>query len=209
MQYVFMFLVRRGVVVILMLLLAPIALAQQSGPATGPRTGRTDALQLELRRQAERELIDRALAARPAPRGSSPGLAEFRDDFLRLQVVNNDLLKAAAANPLDLKFIAKSAAEVRKLGQRLKTNLVLPKTGETRLNTNAAVEPLLEQLRPSLLTLDKLIDEFVSSPVFESAKVVDAQLSAKARRSLDEIIVLGGQIKKSSEKLSQTTARSR
>ena len=205
MPHLFIFLVRSGTVVVLAFLLTTLSQAQ-SGSTTPVRTGRPDTLQLELGRQLEREMIDQALARPPAPAKRNPGLrlAEFQADFLSLQVVNKNLLNAVSgADPLDLKFIAKSAAEIRKLSQRLKANLALPKGAETTERSQTEVGPVPEKLRSSLLILDRLIFDFVSNPVFVSAKVVDAELSAKARLALDEIIALSGwvsRVTKSSEK---------
>ena len=205
-KYVMQLLLRLGSVVALAFVLAPLIQAQQSSG----RTGRNDALQLELRRQFEREMIDKALAEAPRDGRRSPRviLAQFKTDFIGLQVVNNDLMKAVSGGAaLDLNFVGKSAAEIRKLARRLKTNLALPETAETPERPKAEAELALEQLRPSLSNLDQLIAEFVSNPVFESAKVIDAQLSAKARRDLDQIIELSGELQKDSGKLKQATAR--
>jgi hypothetical protein len=57
------------------------------------------------------------------------------------------------------------------------------------------------QLKTSLSALGELIYVFVRNPVFKEANVADVQRLAKARRDLDEIIELSGQVKKSSEKL--------
>jgi len=183
--------------------------AQQSSPAS--TAGRPDTLRLEQRRQLERQMIERALAEQSAGARRSPrlALAEFRADFLSLQIANNELFKSvSSAGPLDLKVVAKSAAEIRRLSKRLKTNLIIPKTKEAAKDSKVDVGPRVERLRSSLVTLDSLILDFVSNPVFESAKVVDIPLSIKARRHLEEIIELSGQIKKSSEKLTQATVKS-
>ena len=187
---------RTGAVVILASALAPFSQAQQSS-TTAPRTGRVDALQLELGRQYEQQMIERALAQPNArTRGNLPlSLAEFRSDFLKLQVVNNRLMKSvSSSDPLDLKLIAESTGEIRKLGKRLKANLLLPKTTGASPDSQLEAGPGLAQLRMSLSTLDKLIVEFVSNPLFESAKVVDAELAARAWRDLDEIILLSRQL---------------
>jgi hypothetical protein len=206
MKYLFQLLLRYGSIAALSLLLAPPLQAQQSSP----RTSRTDILQMELRRQSEREMLERALAEPPksASRGPSIALAEFKADFLGIQVANNNLMKAVSRGAgLDLNFVGKSAGEIRKLARRLKTNLALPKTAATGALPKEPTELGLEELRPSLSTLDRLVFEFVSNPVFESAKVIDTELSTKARHDLDQIIELSAELKKSSEKLRQATAK--
>jgi hypothetical protein len=44
-----------------------------------------------------------------------------------------------------------------------------------------------------------LIFSFVDNPFFKEASVVDTQLTTRARRDLEDIIELSGQIKKSTD----------
>ena len=57
-----------------------------------------------------------------------------------------------------------------------------------------------EQLKQSLLALDKLIVEFTHNPVFKEASPDDAKLGAQALRDLDQIISLSVQARKSTDK---------
>ena len=155
-------------------------------------------------------MIEKTLSEAPKEARRSPRviLAQFKTDFLGLQIVNNDLMKAISSGAaLDLNFVGKSAAEIRKLARRLKANLALPETSGTPKHPKAHAEFGLDQLRPTLLTLDQLILDFVSNPVSESAKVIDAELSAKARRDLEQIIELSGELKKGSERLRLAAAK--
>lgn len=196
MQKVRVSFIQCGAVFILALLLAPFSQAQTGNPVfTG--SSRSDTLQIEQRRQYESAMIEQALEASRVRKtdGLSINLAEFRADFLKLQVVNNSLWKSVAATePLNLKYIAKSTGEIRKIGKRLKASRALPRSEETTQAPQAAVE--LGQLRSTLANLDKLIVEFVRNPIFASSKVLDAQLAARARSDLDQIIQLSGELKK-------------
>src|SRR5829696_8986213 len=73
---------------------------------------------------SEREFLLRNMRPDPpAPERPSPrlALAQLREDFVRIQVLNNDLAKAASSgDALDLKLVSKSAAEIRKLATRLR-----------------------------------------------------------------------------------------
>jgi len=132
-------------------------------------------------------------------------LAQLQDDFSHLQIVNKNLLRAALNNnTLDLKFVSKSVAEIRKRAERLNLNLALPEAGKR--NGQPGIETLAspQQLKPAVLRLGRLIFSFVDNPFFKEASVVDTQLTTKARRDLEDIIELSGQIKKSSEQLSKT-----
>lgn len=170
----------------------------QSG--TGTR-GRTDPVQRELLRRFESDAIERALAQ--GPRSASEErrliLVQIKADFLRIQIVNDELQRAARA--LDLKLTRKFASEISSRARRLRENLALPEIEKTPNTADANSEPSLEQLRLSLTVLNSAIKEFVENPVFEKAGVIDAKLSAKARRDLEQIIAVSKQAKRASEKL--------
>jgi hypothetical protein len=169
---------------------------------------------LEMERNLrEREFMLRMLEneARRPQRRPEPQLAyaQLKDDFMRLQVVNNDLAQAVSSgSALDFKFVARSASEIKKRASRLKLNLALPEPEKDakRPRTEVPAEP--EHLKTSLSTLDDLILSFVHNPVFQSVNVIDAQMSMKARRDLEAIIDLSDKIKKSSERLSKSADKS-
>ena len=169
-------------------------------------------MQREMQRQLEREMMERALEAElssPSERDLRLALAQLKEDFLRIQVVNHELLRAASrGGELDLKLVAKSASEIQKRAERLKRNLALPEPEKRpqRLTAEAWREP--EKLRSSLTAMAVLILRFVNNPVFKSVTIVDAQLSAKARRDLEEIIELSSQLKKGSEQLHKAAQKS-
>jgi len=152
------------------------------------------------------QMIEQALAekpSRPAKRYPPPVLDQIRADFLRIQVVERKLTHAASdPQTLDFEFVSRSAAEIRKRSLRLKKNLALPEAAPV---DRPAVEVSLGPLRSSLAVLSKLIDEFVSNPMFEESRLTDTQLSLKARRDIEAIIGLSGEIKRSSQKLKAVT----
>jgi hypothetical protein len=133
--------------------------------------------------------------------------AQISEDFLRIQVLNDELAKAATATgPLDFKLVAQTTAEIKKRAGRLKFNLMLPEPDEHAKRAKVEVGAEAEQLRAALVTLVPLIDGFAHNPVFKETKVVDAKMSAQARADLDQIIELSSQLKKNSELLHKTTA---
>jgi hypothetical protein len=168
------------------------------------RAGRPDAVQRELQRQFEMRMIEKALEegrTRQVQRYAPLVLEQIKTDFLRIQIVDRKLAQAAlAADTLDLAFVARSAAELKMRSRRLKKNLALPEPA-TVDRARIAVEAKPASLRSSLSVLSNLIEEFVSNPMFEQLKLVDAQLSAKAWRDLEAVIELSTEIKRSSESL--------
>ena len=166
----------------------------------------------------ERNIDDRERQLRTLEMGSKRteerevrlALSQINEDFERIQIINGELKRATpSAAPLDYRFISEATAEIKKRAARLKSNLVLPESerDEKRLKGPAASDD--GQLRSSLSVLNGLIRSFVMNPVFKSAGVVDAQLSAKARRDLEDIIELSDKIRKSSEKSSKTSGKPR
>jgi hypothetical protein len=137
--------------------------------------------------------------SRPNPKQA---LEQLQQDFSRLQVVNNHLLRTALSDAtLDPKFVSKSVSEIKKRAQRLDKNLALPEPEKPPQQAGAEVSPRSPELKASVLKLGRLIFTFVDNPFFKEASVVDTQLTAKARRDLEDIIELSEQIKKNSEQL--------
>lgn len=182
---------------------APRALGQDAAIIEATRKERERRAGEEARRLASWEL--RMLEQRKLPeqrRDLNLAWAQIREDYRQLQVVNNDLARAVSAGAaLDLKYVAKSASEIRKRAARLKENMVLPEAEKATPPPGPGAGGEAERLKSSLAALDSLVMEFVNNPIFERAKTADVKMSAKARRDLEVIIELSEQIKKSSERL--------
>ncbi|MBA3768848.1 MAG: hypothetical protein H0W99_18085 [Acidobacteria bacterium] len=186
--------------------------------ASGQNKEYEDAMRAEQQRRAgenERRLssweLQMAEKRRPPAqqRDASLAYAQIREDYKQIQIVNNDLARSvsAARGILDFKYVAKSVSDIKKRALRLKENLVLPEAKESVERSRPEVGTETEKLKSSLSVLDKLILGFVNNPIFEQAKTVDVQISAKARRDLEEIIEVSDQIKKSSEKLQKVAQK--
>ena len=174
--------------------------------AQGTRA-RLDPVQRELQRRFESEAIEKALASIPSRRAQHERrmvLLQIRMDFLRIQIVNDDLQVESRSVQPNLKAIAKSASEIAKSAERLKGNLALPGTRRYQGFSDLRVEVGIEQLREALSVLSNSIAEFVENPVFEHAGVIDAALSSKALHDLTKIIEVSKQVKRGSEKLKRT-----
>ena len=190
---------------------APLCLGQQSS-TTGQRSPRPDSTQRELQRTLERDLLFREMqemaahGPTPQPARRQP-LTQINEDFERIQLINNALVRTLTADEeLDPKLVAQAASEIKKRAGRLKENLLLPEAVEDQRKAPNVIEP--GQLKAALAALNRLIISFVSNPGFQSVKVVDPQWSASARRDLEEIIELSGRLKKSCEQLQKATHKS-
>jgi len=185
--------------------LALVALACASA-AQGRQTTRTNSID-QLLRERQRIIYGRALEEdmrKPAERAEEEqrlALAQIKEDYVRLQVVNKDLSKAASqTEALDLKEVAKSTAEMKRRAERLLENLALPELQEEAARSKPNDIEREEQLKASLLALGQLVERFVRNPLFREVNVIDAQVSTRARRDLEGIIELSGRLKKDCEK---------
>ncbi len=124
--------------------------------------------------------------------------AQIREDFTRLQVVNNEMMQTVFVKKnVDRKLIAATTAEINKRAARLSENLVLPRLDDKAKNQKRDDAGNDSGLQAGLLKLDRCIMSFISNPLFKQPNVVDAQLALKARRDLDLIIRLSKQLKTS------------
>jgi hypothetical protein len=186
--------------------LALVAVACASN-VQGRQTTRTNSID-QLLRERQQIIYGRAMEEgmrRPAERAEEKqrlALAQIKEDYVRLQVVNKDLSKAASQpTPLDLKEVAKSTAEMKKRAERLLENLALPEPQEEAARSRPNDIEREEQLKASVLALGQLVERFVRNPIFREVNVIDAQASTRARRDLQSIITISDRLKRESEKL--------
>ena len=126
-------------------------------------------------------------------------LAQIREDFLRIQVIDDELQKEKGRNEPDLKAVSKYVSEITRRSQRLKENLLLPKVEIG--NPSSPAPETREFLGARLGFLSKSIEAFVANPIFESAKIVNANLSLQASHDLEQIILNSKEIKRSTDRL--------
>jgi hypothetical protein len=120
----------------------------------------------------------------------APNFAEIKEDFERIQIINNDVLQASGTP--DVQVISESAAEIKKRAIRLKSNLFPPESGKKSKEPKPAPED--QELKSLLTSLDNSIASFTRSPIFQNAKVVSPEDSTKAQKELENIIKLSTRI---------------
>ena len=124
---------------------------------------------------------------------------QIQQDFERIQVINNELLREAAMpdGELNYRIIAKEVAEMEKRAARLKDNLFLPEESNDK-RSRKEYDDL--QIKTLLSWLDTQVVSFVKNPMFKSTEVIDTRLAARARRELDTIILFSDKIRKRAER---------
>lgn len=205
----------RALASFLFILLASIAAAAQnpnSGPPNNPNAPENqDAFNKRDMRDREASLRTRIYKETDvgSTRERRLALKQIAEDYERVQVVNNELLRALTSGAeFDYKRLAELTGEIRKRADRLKLNLALPLPEETQKERapqkGATPTPDAAPVKDSLVALDQLILSFVTNPIFRSKTLaVDAQLAAKASRDLESIINLSAHIKRAADKLSK------
>lgn len=156
-----------------------------------------------------RESLRRSLGKRPErvanPMYVQAVIAQVKEDFKRIQVIRNEIVRATSANnALDYKFISEATGEIKKRSSRLKNNLGLPDPKENEKSEKSGSELDHAQIKDALLTLCNRIESFVKSSIFETPGVIDAELSVKANRDLQSMIELSSNIRKRAQTLNKT-----
>lgn len=191
--------------------LTALAFACGAASLCSGQSRRSDSTQRELQRSLERDLLMRdmeTMASRPDPPPfRRPSFAQASADFERIQIINRTLaLAVASGKELDFNLVGQAASEIRKRAGRLKENLTLPEGTEDHPKASGEIGP--EQLKASLVTLNKLIVRFAHNPGFQSVQVVDARWAPQARSDLEAIIQLSGRLRKSCEQWQRATRKS-
>jgi hypothetical protein len=121
-------------------------------------------------------------------------LEALRDDFRKLQIVNNDLMKRTfVQKTIKPEEIRASLGEIRKLAQRLRTSFNLP---EPKNTDKASSTDYNVNLSPGLLLLDQSVMRFVENPFFQQPRVLDMEAVTQAGNDLNEILRLTDYLRK-------------
>ena len=118
----------------------------------------------------------------------------MRDDFRKLQLVNNDLMLRVfkpvpeGAQKITNKEIRSSLGEIKKLAERLRLNFGFVKTEPVPSN-ETRVLPLLDQL-------DDTVVSFVQNPMFKAPRVYDVDLASRAEKDMGKILTLVDALRK-------------
>lgn len=180
--------------------------AQQGGPPVPVE--RPDPF-ADMRERRQREAALRSAEIAPGrikndPRRARIGVAQVREDYKRLQVIRNEMVRAlTSGGRLDYRRIAAGTAEVNKRASRLKNALALQSDDDAKSRTGA-VELDDKRLKDALVNLCNGIIGFVEHPIFKSQGVLDVQETTGAGRLLQNIIDLSDGIRKSAAKLGKT-----
>ena len=164
---------------------------------------------IQAQEQSRREMELRNLGAQAEmskdPRRVEHVAGEIEQDFQALLTMHNGLARFLIdKKPLDYVFVSDTSAEIRKRAIHLQKLLALTLSGEELKKPNSA-DFEDAQIRDGVATLCYHIKAFVTNPVIENPSTVEADQLAKARRSLQAVIDFSANVKKTADRLKNTS----
>jgi hypothetical protein len=179
----------------------------QSAPSGPPPVDRVNTERARQQEMSSREWQLRNFGTEPnAPkdrRQVEALMAQTAEDFDRILTLHNEIARALTSNKdLDYHFVSDATAEIKKRASRVQSSLFLRlKTEESHEHENSAAPKDLP-VKDELIKLCHQIRSFVTNPSIENPNTINAEQMAKARKDLESLILLSGQIKKDADKLS-------
>jgi hypothetical protein len=169
-------------------------------PALG-QVGNGSKIQRQDMERRELQLSDKGRVNHREPDARDRALMqEVNEDFQRLLKLHNEIVRTIANNdPPNYQFISETTGEIKKRAARLQSTLGLgkPETAERKRegqNLEAQVA------KDDLVVLCKKIESFMTNPIIEVPGTVDAKQLERARKDLESVVELSGDLKKRAEK---------
>ena len=131
---------------------------------------------------------------------------EIKTDYEQMQMSLDATIKAyGSGSDADFAQIGKSALEINGNALRLNANLfpVAPPVATVGEKTVPKVEKAVKpakSIREVIVELDNSIGAFTTSPMFQNLRVVDAEVSGKAKTELEKIIELSATLNAEAQK---------
>ena len=193
--------VRLSILLLTLLTFAIVGRAQTTAPGAAVREGHRamDDYDRDINR-----MKNDARAARERRQSLFP---QINDDFQRVQVIHNELVRMLQSDKgLDYGRVADLSADLKKRGTRLRENLVLPQAEETSQQTKRPDVIDDQQVRKNIVSLHDLVVSFVGSPLFKNLGVIDAKVLDQATDNLDKLIDLSEELKREAKLLNKKGA---
>jgi hypothetical protein len=132
-------------------------------------------------------------------------MKQLADDFRNLQIVDNEMMsEAVASKGLNCEHLTRQVAQIKSRASSLKTNLALPDAPAATSRKDQPDNLISDQfIRAELDSLDKLIRDFVTNPIFRESKVIDVNLSVQASQNLRSIMEVSEDVKRNANRLAR------
>ncbi len=122
---------------------------------------------------------------------------EIKEDFERIQKINDDLLRLTVAEtPANYPTVLKFVSEINRRAVRLRSNL-FPAEPERKKEAKNK-QPMSDEspdVKTLLAALDESINSFVHSSLFQNKNIVNTADSLKAQKDLETVINISSAVK--------------
>lgn len=148
-------------------------------------------------RSIELERMKREANKRPVSRDFTPKFPQIKEDFEQIQKINGGVLRLTAVKtPVNYDAVLKLVSEINHRAVRLKSNLfpAEPKQKKEAQNKQQTVNET-ENIKTLVEALDKSINSFVHSSIFQNLNLVNSADSLKAQKDLETVIKVSFAIK--------------
>ena len=185
-----------------MLMGSLVCLIAFSAPMAGQTVGDPAKAQMQEMTRRELQLSGPGADGRPNdPKRSQAMMEQVSEDFQRILILHNEIVRAVAANQaLSHQFISDATGEIRKRSTRLQSSLKLSKPEPVAEDRATGTNLKMMDTKDELILLCKQIESFIRNPIIDKPGTVDAQQLDKARRDLQRIVELSDGIKKQVDK---------
>jgi hypothetical protein len=144
-------------------------------------------------RSIELERMKRDSHKRPVSRDVTRKFPAIKEDFEQIQKINSDVFKLTSVKtPIDYAVVLKFVSEINRRAIRLKSNLF---SAETKMKSKQEIVAEPQDIKTLLVDLDKCINSFVHSSIFQNVKLVNSEDSRKAQKDLETVINVSNAIK--------------
>jgi len=171
-------------------------------PPGPPNLGDRDpsaAMRANIHRESALRSLDRVRTAHSTadPREIDAIVAQIKQDFARIQVLRNELVRdLTAKSAIDFGHIAEQSAEINKRAHRLKYYLVPQPSAPSSTKVRRLPEVDETVMTPALVKLCNTIHTFVENPAMDLEATVDAEQAVLASHDLETIIDLSEAIRR-------------
>ena len=192
---------------IVLILLSSVPVFAQNPPGGPPPIDRRNQDRIRQQDMSNREwqLRNFGKNAKPKENRSVEALmAQVEEDFNRILTLHNEIARALTSdNALNYNFVSEAMTEINKRASRVQSNLRLELSAEDAVTARKPKKFESAEMKDALIVLCKQIRSFVTNPVIENPNMIDVNEAVRARRDLEGVIHLSGEIKKDADKLSK------
>lgn len=194
--------IQKLILVIFLLSFSTAAFFAQTNPEQALIKAREQVSDIK-KRSVELERIKREAGKRSISENLTLKFPEIKEDFEQIQKISFNVHKLTTdKTTINYLGILKSVSEIKRRAERLRSNLF---TTDPEENNVTKKDPQnTDEIRDIKILIDdlnKAIDSFVHSSIFQNINLVNSNDSVKAQKDLENVIIISALIKAKSKKL--------